>query len=120
MTITTFLTSSCKKQWADKVDQDICIRGGMAGDSVAKLFAALSWSARAPKFDTPDPKKVTVTNHNHPDTQCRLDTYFQGALCEKTFNEEIGQSEEVAGSCHGLGGQTVGLRPRWWHAPVGE
>jgi hypothetical protein len=118
MTVPTFLAESCAKNWSSVEDQNLCIRGGMAGDSVAKLFGALSWQSSPAKFDTPDSKQVTVTNHNHPATQCRLDTYFQGALCEKSFNEEIGQQEEVSGSCHGSTGQSVGLRPRCWFKPT--
>jgi hypothetical protein len=119
MTVPATLKDSCAKQWSNKADRDICIRGGMAGDSVAKLFAALSWGAAA-KFDTPDPKQVTATQDAHPATQCRLDTYFQGALCEKSFNEEIGQKDEVAGVCHGSTGQKIGLRPRCWFKPSVE
>jgi hypothetical protein len=120
MTVPAILAESCAKQWSDEADKNICIRGGMAGDSVANLFAALSWSAKPPKFDTPDPKEVVRTNENHPATQCRLDTYFQGALCEKSFNEEIGQTDEVSGSCHGSTGHSVGLRPRCWFKPTVE
>ncbi len=117
MTIPAFLTNSCKTQWADKADQDLCVRGAMAGESVAKLFASLGWNSKVPKFDTPDMKQVTATSDSHPATQCRLDTYFQGAMCEKSFNEEIGQTEEVSGTCHGSTGQTIGLRPRCWFKP---
>ncbi len=114
------LTNACAKQWTEAADRDICVRGGMAGESVAKLFAALSWSMKAPKFDTPDMKQVTATNDAHPATQCRLDTYFQGALCEKSFSEEIGQQDEVSGVCHGTSGQSVGLRPRCWFKPQAQ
>ncbi len=114
------LTDACGKQWTDKAEADICVRAGMAGDSVAKLFAALSWQMKPAKFDTPDPKQVTSTNDAHPATQCRLDTYFQGALCEKAFSEEIGQQDEVSGVCHAAGGQSVGLRPRCWFKPTAQ
>jgi hypothetical protein len=118
MEVPEFLTNACSKAWpGSALDRDICIRGGMAGDSVAKLFAALSWSSRPPKFDTPDARQVSSTQDSHPATQCRLDTYFQGSLCEKSFNEEIGQKDEVSGTCHGSTGQSVGLRPRCWFKP---
>jgi hypothetical protein len=118
MEIPKTLTDACNKQWSSATDRNLCVRGGMAGDSVAQLFGALSWQAKPAKFDTPDPKQVTRTNDAHPATQCRLDTYFQGALCEKSFNEEIGQSDEVSGVCHGSTGATVGLRPRCWFKPT--
>jgi hypothetical protein len=117
MEVPAFLTNACNKAWTSQSDRDICVRGAMAGESVAKLFAALSWSIKSPKFDTPDPKQVSSTSDSHPATQCRLDTYFQGALCEKSFNEEIGQKDEVSGTCHSSTGQSVGLRPRCWFKP---
>jgi hypothetical protein len=118
MEVPQYLTDSCNKAWSAQTDRDICVRGAMAGDSVAKLFAALSWQMKPAKFDTPDPKQVTSTNDAHPATQCRLDTYFQGALCEKSFNEEIGQKDEVSGVCHGSTGHSMGLRPRCWFKPT--
>jgi hypothetical protein len=115
--VPSFVSKACSNQWPDKVDRDVCIRAAMAGDSVAKLFASLSWSSKPPRFNTPDQKQVNFTVDTHPATQCRLDTYFQGALCEKTFNEEIGQVEEVTGACHGSLGHAQGLRPRCWFKP---
>lgn len=32
-------------------------------------------------FTTPDTTQVSTTNIYHPAAQCRLDTYFAGALC---------------------------------------
>ena len=111
------LATACAKQWSNDLDRNICIRGGMAGLSVGNLFAALSWG-KQPKFDTPDTKVVTATNDAHPATQCRLDTYFQGALCEKSFHEDFAKDTEVTGSCHATTGQTIGLRPNCWFKPL--
>jgi hypothetical protein len=85
--------------------------------SVSRLFQALRNATVDPKFDTPDPKVVTKTDDNHPAYQCRLDTYFQGALCEKAFTEDVSASSEVTGTCHGSTGQTTGLRPLCWFKP---
>ena len=98
-------------------DAALCIRGGMAGLSVAKLFQALSRQTVEPKFDTPSARVVTKTDDNHPATQCRLDTYFQGALCDKSFNENVESKSEVTGTCHGSTGHTTGLRPLCWFKP---
>ncbi|MGE3608109.1 MAG: hypothetical protein AB7I27_00880 [Bacteriovoracaceae bacterium] len=111
------LVSACTKQWANATDRAICIRGGMAGDSVARLFQALRQQPAPAKFETPDPKVVTRTNDAHPDTQCRLDTYFQGALCEVSFNDDVSNSSEVTGTCHASTGQKSGLRPLCWFKP---
>lgn len=114
------LVDACELNWGRSTDKALCIRGGMAGMSVANLFAALAWQIRLPKFETPDPKVVAATNDNHPATQCRLDTYFQGALCEKSFSEDFSMAEEVQGSCHKTTGQTIGLRPLCWHKPLAQ
>ncbi|MGE3608108.1 MAG: hypothetical protein AB7I27_00875 [Bacteriovoracaceae bacterium] len=110
------LTTACAKIHKDKVDRDICIRGGMAGNSVAELFAALRNMPPA-KFDTPDSNVVSKMDDNHPATQCRLDTYFQGALCDKSLNEDVSQKDEVKGTCNSSLGYTVGNRPLCWFKP---
>lgn len=107
------LTDTCSKSLKSKEDRLICIRGGMAGFSVASFFAKAR-NQSLPKFETPDLKEVNRTYDGHPDTQCRLDTYLQGALCEKSFNEDVSQSDEVKGTCHSSTGYKIGLRPKCW------
>lgn len=100
-------------------DYALCVRGAMAGDSVARLFAALRKQEPA-KFETPDPKVAKYTQESHPATQCRLDTYFQGALCTVDAREEFSRDTEVTGSCHKTLGFTIGMRPLCWHKPSVE
>jgi hypothetical protein len=116
MTIPEEVSKQCASSWKSEADQALCIRGAMAGDSVSKLFASLR-SSTPGSFSTPDAGVVTRTNDNHPAYQCRLDTYFQGALCEINFNEDVAQNSEVTGTCHGSLGHTNGLRPRCWFKP---
>lgn len=110
------LTEACAKAWPNKDDKAICVRSGMAGASVAALFAALRNKPEA-KFETPDTKVVATTDDAHPAHQCRLDTFFQGALCEIGFNDDVSQKDEVKGTCHGSLGHTNGLRPLCWFKP---
>lgn len=117
MTIPEHLQTACARAHADKSDRALCIRGGMAGASVAGLFAAMRNKPEA-QFNTPDTSVVTKTNDAHPAHQCRLDTYFQGALCEKAHTEDVSQKDEVQGTCHGSTGHTVGVRPTCWHKPA--
>ena len=118
MNVPETLQKACSAQHIWNQDYYTCIRGGMAGLSVAKLFQALRNSTVEPKFDTPDTKVVTKTDDNHPATQCRLDTYFQGSLCEISFHEDVSSSSEVTGTCHGTTGQNIGLRPLCWFKPT--
>ncbi len=111
------VTDMCKKNYKrNKVDTALCVRTSMAGQSVGNLFAALGRTAE-PKFDTPDTKVVTKTDDNHPKAQCRLDTYYQGSLCDVNMNEDVSQKEEVQGTCHGSLGHKIGVRPLCWFKP---
>jgi hypothetical protein len=117
MTVPEALQKACSDQHLWNQDYYTCIRGGMAGLSVAKLFQSLRNSTVEPKFDTPDARVVLRTDDNHPATQCRLDTYFQGALCEVHFEEDVTASSEVPGTCHGSLGHSIGTRPLCWFKP---
>ncbi len=117
MNVPETLQKACSAQHIWNQDYYTCIRGGMAGMSVAKLFQALRNSNVEPKFETPDARVVTKTDDNHPATQCRLDTYFQGSLCAVSFHEDVTASSEVTGTCHGTTGHASGLRPLCWFKP---
>lgn len=119
MNVPAALKKACADNWSSEADQAICIRGAMAGDSVARLFAALR-NQQPSKFETPDARVVTATDDNHPATQCRLDTYFQGALCGVSFADDVEQDSEVTGTCHASTGQTIGLRPLCWFKPSAQ
>lgn len=120
MDIPSALAKACSQQHLWNSDYYICLRGGMAGLSVSKLFQALRGQSTEPKFDTPDLNVVSRTNDNHPATQCRMDTYFQGALCEADWREDVSASSEVTATCHASLGHTTGLRPRCWFKPTLE
>ena len=117
MDVPKTLSDACGRGHLWNADYAVCVRGGMAGMSVARLFMALRNATVEPKFDTPDAKIVTKTDDNHPAYQCRLDTYFQGALCEKSMNEDVSSTSEVTGTCHSSTGHSVGLRPLCWFKP---
>jgi hypothetical protein len=108
------VTVSCSRQFKNKLDRQICARSAMAGMSVSKLFQSLRGQEKAPNFTTPDTAKVASTFDGHPAYQCRLDTYFQGALCLVDENTDVSQKEEVTGTCHPSLGDKVGLRPTCW------
>ena len=95
----------------------ICQRSSMAGQSLSYLFAALRNQTDNPKFTTPDKNIVTKTNHNHPATQCRMDTYFQGALCEIDDNTQVDQRDYKVGTCTRSDNHERGIRPLCWFKP---
>jgi hypothetical protein len=119
MEVPAEVTKLCGQRNVWNADYAICVRGAMAGDSVAKLFAALRQQAPA-QFATPDPKIAKYTQESHPATQCRLDTYFQGALCEVDARIEFSRDTEVTGACHKTLGHKIGMRPLCWFKPLVE
>ena len=108
----------CKRAHGnDNVDAALCVRTSMAGKSVADLFSSMSKRKKA-KFTTPDSKIVWATDDDHPAAQCRLDTYFQGSLCDVNMNEDVSQTDEVRATCHRSLGHRIGTRPLCWFKPL--
>lgn len=117
LNVPTAVIKACHDQFSEKEDQLICQRSSMAGLSTANLFQSLRSSDISPDFTTPDPKEVSKTNHAHPATQCRLDTYYQGALCNIDETIDVDQKDETVGICIRKAGDIIGLRPLCWFKP---
>jgi hypothetical protein len=117
MNVPEIVKANCKKVTQNNSeDTAICIRTSMAGKSVSDLFSELGKLPET-KFDTPDPRIVARTDDNHPKAQCRLDTYYQGSLCDISMNEDVSQKDEVTGTCHSSTGYSQGVRPLCWFKP---
>ncbi len=110
-------TEACAKNFSNENEYAMCLRGSMAGMSLANLFRALRSMTTELKFDTPDPAVVTTTNHNHPAPQCRLDTYFQGALCTVDAYTDVSKDDANIGTCNRSENFETGLRPLCWFKP---
>ena len=129
-TVLPFEQRNCDAIWKTPDEQNLCYRTVAAGQSLANLLSALNNGA-VPNLQTPDATVRPVTQTAHPDAQCRLDTYFQGALCTVPFDQALipgrnhleGQlslaAERVAASksCTTAFGYLNGVRPRCWFAP---
>lgn len=106
----------CELQWKTEFDRAVCKRSAMAGKSLARLLSVLVGEDSFPEFRAPDEIVVTKTNESHINSQCRLDTYFQGALCKADWNIPMGESDPNKGACRF--GQ-VGGRPACWYYEAG-
>lgn len=99
-------------------ERAMCIRTAMAGLSLGNLFKALRRSTVPLKFDTPDQTVVSATNHNHPAPQCRLDTYFAGAVCDKSYGDVVSNDDPNQGVCTRTEELEMGMRPLCWYKPT--
>jgi hypothetical protein len=112
----------CDLSWATAGERNLCYRIAMGGKSLAHLLSQLGGGG-VPQFGTPDTRVVPKTSTSHPAGQCRLDTYFAGALCKAKFrvgfipgkgnpngqDSKYAEFEMLGGSCDN--------RPRCWYAP---
>lgn len=115
--IPAFVSDTCTATFSDAQEQINCLRTSMAGLSVGLLFKDLRKEDTLPDFQTPDKNVVTRTSDKHPATQCRLDTYFQSALCTVAVSDEVSDSDYKTGTCTPEAGFSLGLRPLCWFAP---
>ena len=115
--IDSILRAKCEETYQTQDEENFCMRSGMAGLSTAKLFHDLRKLNTELRFDTPDSSAVSQTDDNHPEPQCRLDTYFQGALCVHDAGIELSDTDPTQGTCSEFNGQQLGLRPRCWFKP---
>ncbi|MBT3236472.1 MAG: hypothetical protein HN353_11015 [Bdellovibrionales bacterium] len=118
MEIDLVVTTTCDKAFDNLEQQAVCYRTAMAGKSLANLFNALSSGNLELKFDTPDPKVVKKTNHSHPKAQCRLDTYYQAALCHADAYSDVSNDDANLGVCSRSAYDEVGIRPLCWYKPA--
>ena len=122
----------CDKAWQGNARaQELCYRTAAGGLSLANLLSALG-SGPKPQFSTPDKRVVSATVTQHPAAQCRLDTYFNGGLCNKMFaldkipgrgnpaGQNSASTEKIASetSCFAAAGYTQGYRPYCWFKPI--
>lgn len=109
-----FAMDKCREVYKSQKDRAVCFRSALAGKSLARLLGSLRGNAEV-KFSQPDSKVATTTNHNHPEAQCRMDTYFQGSLCVNDHHELASQSDVRKGYCTEVEKFTIGLRPPCWY-----
>ena len=114
-TLNTFAANMCDQQFANDTDRMLCKRGSMGSFACAHVLQELG-KTPAVDFTTPDKSKVSKTNDDHPEAQCRLDTYFAGATCDVDKTVALSDTDFRQGSCVENVAK-VGFRPRCWFAP---
>lgn len=124
MDIPSEVNKACQISYSNAKDIAICIRSSITGKVLAQVLYELgrtgsrsSEPATPPEFGTPSASQVSATNHQHPLAQCRLDTYFAGAICTVSPKIEFSLTEGRTGACNQEVGAPFGYRPRCWYKP---
>lgn len=125
--VTAVAQKRCDTAYDTTEERDLCYRVTVAAESVSATMSALK-QVPLTHFDTPNTNVVTKTDDAHPETQCRMDTLFQAALCKAVFNEKVipgkkisagansmeAEKESAGYICTHSGGYEEGLRPTCW------
>lgn len=113
LTVPSIVTEKCSASFKTDWEVALCKRTSVAGLSVAAISADLR-NTDVPTVETPDLSVVETTFEDHPVPQCRLDTYFQGSICEVSSRNVLSTDDETKGTCHEVHGHANGLRPSCW------
>jgi len=123
MNVPETMKSKCSESFKSTNEINVCLRESMAGQVLANLLWSLSNGQTSlaakpqPSVDTPNTSVVSKTDNNHPEAQCRLDTYFNGSICPVSYTEEFGKKDAITGACATEKGDKFGYRPLCWYKP---
>ena len=113
-TITT-AKKKCSQVFEDEDKYKTCVRISVAGKYLGKILADVS-NVPMPQLSTPSNIIVEQTNFNYyPSVQCRVDTYFQGALCFIDPYLPVSNYNPNTGYCSIPNGFIIGNRPKCWY-----
>lgn len=105
---------NCDLVYLNDNDRKVCYRISMTAHKLTNLMNQMQNIVGGTDFISPNTRIVETTVLTHPDNQCRLDTYFQGILCDKDFKDKTSESDYRQGTCTAESGFRLGVRPRCW------
>jgi hypothetical protein len=117
LTIPQVVNERCQKAFDSGKDIAICERAAMAGKSLGDTLGDLGQTGDT-DFNTPDTTVVDEMDDEHPEAQCRLDTYFAGAVCNKSKDTPVDARDPTIGACSQEKGDVLGIRPLCWYYPM--
>ncbi len=116
--IDTIAKKSCEAAHNNVEEQNYCMRATSGALALTTAFNIVTKSKTPLSLDTPDQKVVKRIDDSHPQSQCRLDTYYQGALCNADVNIDLDNKDPRVGTCASENGAKSGTRPLCWYAPL--
>ncbi len=114
------LLEKAKKRCQNHKDY-YCLRTAVASVSVAKVFHSLKSYQKFPEIDDRDPAVVRNTKYNHPKAQCRLDTFLNGANCDRDLSTPFDDIDPRVGACifnTDKEDSKESARPHCWYRPA--
>ncbi len=116
MDIPTVVTEKCQKAFDVTNEIAMCQRSAMAGKALGDTLAEMNRGSET-DFEKTDLSVVTKMFDAHPAAQCRLDTYLAGAVCAKSKDLALSDTDPTVGTCAQENGDVLGVRPLCWYVP---
>ena len=107
------VVAACNRVYPAQKDAALCERVAVAGFVLGNVLSDLR-GTEAVSFSTPDMTVVDQMDDDHPAAQCRLDTYFAGALCNVSPTAALNDTDATVGTCNLGDGREFGSRPACW------
>lgn len=122
--VSLYAARACEAQFPLSSDENmkwICMRSSVAAETLGEVMRSImekrDGKPIAPtSLETPDTQQVAKTFDGHPQPQCRVDTYFAGALCAAKHDEPVSDTDPLQGAC--ADSEAVVSRPRCWYKPT--
>lgn len=106
----------CSSVYKKYSELKICVKSMMATISFSNFLNELPDNKTPTSIELFDDREVKGTNtNNYPRPQCRVDTIYQGALCNIEANVATSETDAKIGHCNDL--EKPGIRPRCWYKP---
>ncbi|MGZ3787643.1 MAG: M48 family metalloprotease [Bacteriovorax sp.] len=115
--VPTEVVNKCQLIYKNESEIASCERVAMAGLALGRLLNAVMQGKTQVSFTTPDQSVVSQMFDNHPQAQCRLDTYFQASLCDHGLSDAVSKTDANIGVCSLRNGDKIGNRPLCWFKP---
>lgn len=92
----------------------ICLRTMKAAEKLGAYFNKNDDRGAFRSLDMPDKRNLGYTWPGASFSQCRVDTFVQGALCNVNPHELMSPENELDGACSTKKGNSIGSRPKCW------
>jgi hypothetical protein len=102
-----FVKDECSKQFHNNEDINICLRTSVSSLVLAKWLGRNNNNV---SFETKGGPAVNKMDYEHPEANCRLETYYQGALCNVNPGLMLTMDPKKNACLTGLG-----VRPSCWY-----
>ncbi len=112
-----FVEKNCQESFTNANEIALCKRSAIAAMAFVKTGQGIALPGEEVDFDRTDTREAWSTNHDYPESQCRLDTIINGSFCPVDYTAELSNTDPNLGTCNRVDGYERGLRPLCWYKP---